>query len=191
MDGFVTTGLSIEDLVTLVATVYTMDSGPMPTLTGPQPDTGGHVSGASSPASNGPYNQNVGTLPDATIKDCRTAPCPKPAGPASSPTVEPDRSSSIHEVVPVFGLAATLSSFMSRSGCGRWLCCLVLHMGREAGDRTGPGESDDGREGESGIRGDVTVLSLVAVLASPIETPRPNRSDESTEELRDRGAKPP
>ena len=65
---------------------------------------------ANIPASHDPYNQNVRTLPNAMIKCCWTAPCPKPPGPASSPTVEPDRSSSIHEVVPVFRLAATLSS---------------------------------------------------------------------------------
>ena len=49
MGGFVTTDLSIEDLVTLVATVYTVDPGPIPTLTGPQPDADGHVSGCEHP----------------------------------------------------------------------------------------------------------------------------------------------
>ncbi len=134
MDGFVATGLSIEDLVTFVAMAYTMDSGPMPTLTGPQPDTGGHVSGASSPASTGPYNQNAATLPDTMIKDCRTAPCPKPAGPASSPTVEPDGSSSIHEVVPIFGLAVTLSSpevvrrILACDSCVVWYSTWVARL---------------------------------------------------------------
>jgi len=66
-------------------------------------------------------------------------------------------------------------------------------MGREAGDRTGPGESGDGRggESESGLPDDVMVVTLLVVLASPIETPRPDLFDESTEKLRDRGAKPP
>jgi len=74
MDGFVTTNLSIDDLVTLAATVYTVDPGPMPTLTPTDLAASGHVSGATITSSHGPYNQNQGTLPNVLIKGCAFSP---------------------------------------------------------------------------------------------------------------------
>jgi len=70
MDGFVNTNLSVDDLITLAATVYTVDPGPMPTLTPQDLASSGHVSGATIGASHGPYNQNEGTLPNVIIKGC-------------------------------------------------------------------------------------------------------------------------
>jgi hypothetical protein len=74
MDGFVNTDLSIDDLVTLAATVYTVDPGPMPTLSAADLAASGHVSGAKIVPSHGPYSQNVGTLPNVLIKGCLYTP---------------------------------------------------------------------------------------------------------------------
>jgi len=74
MDGFVNTNLSIDDLMTLAATVYTVDPGPMPTLTPASLASAGHVSGVKIVPSHGPYNQNVGTLPNILIKGCLFTP---------------------------------------------------------------------------------------------------------------------
>ena len=70
MDGFVTTDLPIDSLLTLAATVYTVDPGPMPTFTGTQLDAAGHVSGAAITTSHTVYNQNEGTLPNVMILGC-------------------------------------------------------------------------------------------------------------------------
>jgi hypothetical protein len=74
MDGFVNTNLSVDDLVTLAATVYTVDPGPMPTLSAANLAASGHVSGAKIVPSHGPYNQNVGTLPNVMVKGCLYTP---------------------------------------------------------------------------------------------------------------------
>jgi hypothetical protein len=74
MDGFVNTNLSVDDLVTLAATVYTVDPGPMPTLSAANLAASGHVSGAKIVPSHEPYNQNVGTLPNVMIKGCLYTP---------------------------------------------------------------------------------------------------------------------
>jgi hypothetical protein len=74
MDGFVNTNLSVDDLVTLAATVYTLDPGPMPTLTPQDLANANHVSGVKIVPSHGPYNQNQGTLPNVMIKGCLYTP---------------------------------------------------------------------------------------------------------------------
>ena len=74
MDDYVTTDLALDDVLTLAATVYTVDPGPMPTLTGADLAAAGHVSGAAIATSHTPYNQNVGTLPNVMIKGCWQAP---------------------------------------------------------------------------------------------------------------------
>jgi hypothetical protein len=74
MDGFVNTNLSVDDLVTLAATVYTVDPGPMPTLSAADLAASGHVSGSLIVPTHGPYNQNVGTLPNVVIKGCLYTP---------------------------------------------------------------------------------------------------------------------
>ncbi len=74
MDDYVNTDLSIDNVLTFAATVYTVDPGPMPTLTGANLDAAGHISGSSIASSHGPYNQNVGTLPNVMIKGCFSAP---------------------------------------------------------------------------------------------------------------------
>lgn len=66
--------LSVDDLVTLAATAYTDDPGPMPTLTPQGLAASGHVSGATINQSHGPYNQNQGTLPSAMINGCLYTP---------------------------------------------------------------------------------------------------------------------
>jgi hypothetical protein len=74
MDGFVNTNLSVDELVTLAATVYTVDPGPMPTLSGANLAASGHVGGSKIIPSHGPYDQNVGTLPNILIKGCLYTP---------------------------------------------------------------------------------------------------------------------
>jgi hypothetical protein len=74
MDDFVKTDLSVDDVLTLAATVYVVDPGPMPTLTAALLAAAGHVSGASIDSSHGPYNQNVGSLPNVVIKGCWAPP---------------------------------------------------------------------------------------------------------------------
>jgi hypothetical protein len=74
MDDFVKTDLSVDDVLTLAATVYVVDPGPMPTLTAALLAAAGHVSGATIDSSHGPYNQNVGTLPNVVIKGCWAPP---------------------------------------------------------------------------------------------------------------------
>jgi hypothetical protein len=74
MDGFVNTNLSVDDLVTMAATVYTVDPGPMPTLSAADLANSGHISGSLIVPSHGPYNQNVGTLPNILIKGCLYTP---------------------------------------------------------------------------------------------------------------------
>ena len=74
MDDYVNTDLSVDNVLTFAATVYTVDPGPMPTLTGGNLDAAGHISGSTIDASHSPYNQNVGTLPNVMIKGCWTPP---------------------------------------------------------------------------------------------------------------------
>jgi hypothetical protein len=74
MDDYVNTDLSVDDVLTFAATIYTVDPGPMPTLTAANLAAAGHVSGSTIDASHSPYNQNVGTLPNVMIKGCFTAP---------------------------------------------------------------------------------------------------------------------
>ena len=74
MDDYVNTDLSVDDVLTFAATVYTVDPGQMPTLTGADLDAAGHVSGSAVDSSHGAYNQNVGTLPNVMIKGCWTPP---------------------------------------------------------------------------------------------------------------------
>ena len=74
MDDYVNTDLSVDSVLTFAATVYTVDPGPMPTLTSGDLVSAGHTSGSTIDSSHGPYNQNVGTLPNVMIKGCFTAP---------------------------------------------------------------------------------------------------------------------
>ena len=70
MDGFVYTNLTVDDLITLAATVYTVNPGPMPTLTAQNLADAGHVSPVLIVPSHGPYNQNQGTLPNVMVRGC-------------------------------------------------------------------------------------------------------------------------
>jgi hypothetical protein len=74
MDGFVNTNLSVDDLLTLAATVYTVNPGPMPTLTPADLVNSSHVSGTGIVSSHPPYNQNEGTLPNVIMKGCLFTP---------------------------------------------------------------------------------------------------------------------
>jgi hypothetical protein len=75
MDGFVGTNLSIGQILTLAATIYTVNPGPMPTAT-PQDfvDSGMFSGAALTPASIAPYSQNEGTLPNKVINGCLYTP---------------------------------------------------------------------------------------------------------------------
>ena len=74
MDGYVNTNLSIDDVLTMAAATYVTDPGAMPTLTASNLAAAGHSSGATIASSHGPYNQNVGGLPNVMIKGCFQAP---------------------------------------------------------------------------------------------------------------------
>ena len=74
MDDFVNTNLSVDDILTIAAATYVVDPGAMPTLTAADLAAAGHTSGASISSSHGPYNQNVGGLPNVMIKGCFLAP---------------------------------------------------------------------------------------------------------------------
>ena len=74
MDGFVGTDLWIGDLLTLAASVYTIDPGPMPTATPQDFIDAGHTSANGIVDSHGPYNQNDGTLPNVVMKGCLYSP---------------------------------------------------------------------------------------------------------------------
>ena len=74
MDGFVGTDLWIGDLLTLAASVYTIDPGPMPTATPQDFIDAGHATPNGILQSHGPYNQNDGTLPNVVMKGCLYSP---------------------------------------------------------------------------------------------------------------------
>ena len=74
MDGFVGTDLWIGDMLTLAASVYTIDPGPMPTATPQDFIDAGHTSANGIVDSHGPYNQNDGTLPNVVMKGCLYSP---------------------------------------------------------------------------------------------------------------------
>ncbi len=74
MDGFVSTDLSIDELITLAASVYTLNTGPMPTATPQDFINANHTSTNGIVPSHGPYNQNEGTLPNVVMKGCLYTP---------------------------------------------------------------------------------------------------------------------
>ena len=68
MDGYVNTDLSVDDVLTLAATIFPIDPGS--TLTAADLTAAGHTSGSSITSTHGPYNQNIGTLPNVMVKGC-------------------------------------------------------------------------------------------------------------------------
>jgi len=70
MDGYVNTDLSVDDVLTLAATIFPIDPGSMPTLTAADLTAAGHTSGSSITSTHGPYNQNIGTLPNVMVQGC-------------------------------------------------------------------------------------------------------------------------
>ncbi len=74
MDGFVYTDLSIDQVLTFAATVYTVNTGAMPTMTPQDLINSGHVAPNKIVPTHGPYNQNPGTLPNVLIKGCLYTP---------------------------------------------------------------------------------------------------------------------
>ena len=61
-------------LLTLAATVYTIDHGPMPTATPQDFIDAGHTGGSGIVETHWIYNQNVGTLHNVMIKGCIYSP---------------------------------------------------------------------------------------------------------------------
>ncbi|MGI9667152.1 MAG: LCP family protein [Acidimicrobiia bacterium] len=74
MDDYVNTDLSIAELVTLAATVYTLDHGPMPSATPQHFHDAGHTAGSKINDTHWVYDQNAGTLPNVMIKGCLYSP---------------------------------------------------------------------------------------------------------------------
>lgn len=72
MQQFVITDLGADEILTLAATIYVIDPGPMPTLTAADLADAGHTSGASVTESHGAYNRNLGSLPNVMVKGCWT-----------------------------------------------------------------------------------------------------------------------
>ena len=61
MDGYVNTDLSVDQILTLAATLFTLDPGPMPTVT------------ANSIATLGwwpAFDQNHGSIPNVVVRGC-------------------------------------------------------------------------------------------------------------------------